>query len=162
MRRDAKSPLKTKVLPDDPDGMPCDTAETLYVTIGVALRHSVAQPEGVAVDEQAVPLVAGRLLKLGAAGRLLIAGELEGVLPLEDAAALEQARPTAPDGKLRLDTQKVEDRHDAQVRAVIKEGPVAVIILGGAHDLTASLRRLGYRRCEYLRVTTKRYKEMAE
>jgi hypothetical protein len=103
-----------------------------------------------------------RLLELGAAGRLLIAGELEGVLPLEDAAALEQAKPTAPDGKLKLDTQKVEDRHDAQVRAVMKEGPVAVIILGGAHDLNASLRRLDYRRCEYLRVTTKRYKEMAE
>jgi hypothetical protein len=54
MRRDANSPLKPKVLPDDPDGLPCDT---LRHNPG-ALCHFVAQPEGVAVDEQAVPLVA--------------------------------------------------------------------------------------------------------
>jgi hypothetical protein len=65
MRRDANSPLKPKVLPDDQDEMPCDTAPHNRG----ALRHFVAQPEGVrhrlgvplqftqfvAADEQAVP-----------------------------------------------------------------------------------------------------------
>lgn len=84
------------------------------------------------------------------------------MLPLEDAAALEQAKPITPSGKMKHDPQKIEARHDAQVRAVMKEGPVAVIVLGGSHDLTGSIQRLGGGNCEYLRVTTKRFKEIAE
>jgi len=103
-----------------------------------------------------------RLLEMGAPGRLLIAGELEDVLPLEDAAALEQAKPITPNGKMKHDPQKIEARHDAQVRAVMKAGPVAVIVLGGSHDLTGSIQRLGGGNCEYLRVTTKGFKEIAE
>jgi len=102
-----------------------------------------------------------RLLEMGAAGRLLISGELEDVLPLEDADALEKAKPISPSGGVKLDPVKVEARHDAQVKAALREGPVAVIVLGGAHDLTASVGRLGGR-CEYLRVTTRRFREMAE
>jgi hypothetical protein len=95
-----------------------------------------------------------------AAGRLLIAGEIEDVLPLEDADALEQAKPVTPGGKMKSDPQKIEARHDAQVRPIMKEGQVAVIILGGAHDLSESNRRRGGG--EYLRVTTKRLKEIVE
>jgi hypothetical protein len=102
-----------------------------------------------------------RLLEMGAAGRLLTSGELEDVLPLEDADALEKAKPISPSGSVRNDPVKIEARHDAQVRAVMKDGPVAVIVLGGAHDLTGSIKRLGVN-CEYLRVTTKRFKEFAE
>jgi len=102
-----------------------------------------------------------RLLEMGAAGRLLISGELGDVLPLEDADALEKAKPISPSG-VKFDPLKIEARHDAQVKAVIKEGPVAVIVLGGSHDLSASVRRLGGGNCEYLRVTRKRFKEMAE
>lgn len=101
-----------------------------------------------------------RLLEMGAAGRLLIAGELENVLPLEDADALEKAKPISPNG-VKFDPLNIAARHDAQVKAVMKEGPVAVIVLGGSHDLSASFRRLGDN-CEYLRVTTKRFKELAE
>jgi hypothetical protein len=103
-----------------------------------------------------------RLLEMGASGRLLIAGELDDVLPLEDAAALEQAIPLTPSGKMKHDPQKIEARHDAQVRAVMKEGPVAVIVLGGSHDLTGSIIRLSGGKCEYLRVTTKRFREIGE
>jgi hypothetical protein len=118
-----------------------------------------------AIEGELLALLDGhmqRLLEMGASGRLLIAGELEDVLPLEDAASLEQAKPITPSGKMELDPKKVEARHDAQVRAAMKEGLVAVIFLGGAHDLTASLQRLGYDKCEYLRVTTKRFKEIGE
>jgi hypothetical protein len=103
-----------------------------------------------------------RLLEMGATGRLLIAGELEDVLPLEDADALEQASPITPSGGMKLDPVKVEARHDAQVKLVMKERPVAVIVLGGAHDLTGSIQRLAGGNCEYLRVTTKRYREAGE
>jgi hypothetical protein len=102
-----------------------------------------------------------RLLEMGAAGRLLISGELEDVLPLEDAVALERAKPISPSGGVNLDPVKLEARHDAHVKATMKEGPVAVIVLGGSHDLTASIQRFNGS-CEYLRVTTKRFKEIAE
>jgi hypothetical protein len=35
-----------------------------------------------------------------------------------------------------------------------------MIILGGSHDLSDNVRRLG--RCEYIRVTTRRFKEFSE
>lgn len=103
-----------------------------------------------------------RLLEMGAAGRLLISGEIEDVLPLEDADALEKANPVTPSGVVKFDPKKLEARHDAQVKAIMKEGPVAVIVLGGANDLTRSIQRLGGGNCEYLRVTTKRFREIAE
>lgn len=101
-----------------------------------------------------------RLLEMGASGRLLIAGELEDVLPLEEAATLEHAKPITPAGKVTLDSQKIEARHDAQVRAAMKGGQVAFIVLGGAHDLTDAIRRCKDR-CEYLRITTKRFQDIA-
>lgn len=103
-----------------------------------------------------------RLLEMGAAGRLLISGELKDVLPLEDADALEKAKPISPSGGVKLDPVKIEARHDAQVKAVMKEGPVAVIVLGGSHDLSSSVQRLGGGNCEYLRVTPKRFREIGE
>ncbi len=103
-----------------------------------------------------------RLLEMGSAGRLLISGELGDVLPLEDAEALERAKPVTPSGGVKLDPQKIEVRHEAQVKLALKNGPVAVIVLGGAHDLTASVRRFGGEKCEYLRLTTKRFREIGE
>jgi hypothetical protein len=63
-----------------------------------------------------------RLLEMGAAGRLLISGELEDVLPLEHANALEKAKPISPNGDVKLDPQKIELRHEAQVQAAMKQG----------------------------------------
>ena len=93
---------------------------------------------------------------------MLISGELEDVLPLEDADALEKAKPISPSGVVKFDPQKLEIRHDAQVKAIMKQGSVAVIVLGGANDLTKSFQRLGGGNCEYLRVTPRRFREIAE
>ena len=43
-----------------------------------------------------------RLLEMGAAGRLLISGELEDVLPLEDADAMQKAKPISPSGGVEV------------------------------------------------------------
>ena len=40
-------------------------------------------------------------------------------------------------------------------------GPFALIVLGGGHDLSESVRRLSGGSCEYLPVTTARYREVA-
>jgi hypothetical protein len=102
------------------------------------------------------------LLELGAPGRLLIAGEIEAVLPLDDADLLEQARPIAPGGKTKFDPAKLKARRDGQVKAVLANGVFGLIVLGGSHVLSDSVRRLGKGRCEYLRVTTRQFKKLSE
>lgn len=101
------------------------------------------------------------LLELGTAGRLLVSGEVEEILPLDDDELLERAKPVRPDGRVELDQKAVEARQDVQVKLALESGPFALIILGGAHDLSASMKRLSGATCEYLRVTTKRYQEFA-
>jgi hypothetical protein len=47
------------------------------------------------------------------------------------------------------------------VRAALKRGPCSVLLLGGGHDLSATVRRLGRGDTEYLRVITRRYAQFA-
>jgi hypothetical protein len=53
-------------------------------------------------------------------------------------------------------------RQDTQVNGVLEKGAFGLIVLGGAHDLSDNVRRLGQGRCEYIRVTTRRFKEFSE
>lgn len=46
-----------------------------------------------------------------------------------------------------------------QVELALENGPFTLLILGGAHDLSASVKRLPGADCEYLRVTMARYQE---
>jgi len=103
-----------------------------------------------------------RLFEIGAPGRLLITGEIEEVLPLEDADTLDKAKPVTRNGSIKLDPATIEARHDAQVKAVMDKGGFGMIVLGGTHDLSDSVRRLGQGRCEYIRITTRRFKEFNE
>jgi hypothetical protein len=91
--------------------------------------------------------------------RLLVPGELEDLLPLDDAAAPVAAKPSGPGGRPTFDAAKEDARHDAVVKNTAGE-PVALIILGAAHELSGSVRRAGG--CEYVRVTTRRVREFAE
>lgn len=123
-----------------------------------------SQEEAKGIERQLVALLDAhheRMLEMGAAGRLLISGELEEVLPLEGDGALEKAKPITPDGSVRIEENKLEARHDAQLRELKKAGAVRVVVLGGAHDLTGSIRRVG-NGWEYLRVTTKGFREAGE
>jgi hypothetical protein len=92
------------------------------------------------------------LQEIGAAGRLLLRGQLERVLPLEDAKLLQEAKPVK-DGKIVMDTEKIRRRREAQVKNVFARGPVGVIVLGGSHDLTEQLPK----DAEYIRVFMKSY-----
>jgi hypothetical protein len=83
-----------------------------------------------------------RLLEIGAPGRLLIAGEIDDVLPLDDAELLDEAKPITPEVKVRLDPEKLKARPDAQVKSGLEKGALGLIVLGGAHDLSDSVRRL--------------------
>ncbi|MFH1920709.1 MAG: hypothetical protein ABIP48_12570 [Planctomycetota bacterium] len=95
------------------------------------------------------------LLRVGAAGQLFMAGEIEAVVPVDDEELLARANPVAEDGTVKLDREVIEARQDAQVRAMIEAGPFALVILGGAHDLADNVRKLVGRDGEYARVTTR-------
>jgi hypothetical protein len=100
-----------------------------------------------------------RLLEVGAAGQLEIDSQVQlQVLPLDYAELLEQAKPV---GKVEVDPAKLEARHDGQVKGELPRGPCSFIILGGEHDLSESVRRLGNGTVEYVRATTRRYKAVA-
>lgn len=98
------------------------------------------------------------LLRLGAPGRLLMSGELDAVLPVEDAALLKAANPVQNDGTVRLDEDVIRLRENAIVGHLLEGGPVSVVVLGGAHDLSNNLPES----CEYIRVQTKQYAQTAE
>ncbi|HYH66500.1 MAG TPA: hypothetical protein VD866_17535 [Urbifossiella sp.] len=97
-------------------------------------------------------------LPYGAAGRFAGRQQLK-VLPLDDAALLETANPVRPDGTVKADPKVVAARNDAQVRRALAGNPVTVIVLGGNHDLSAAVRRLGGGTTEYIRVTPLGYDE---
>lgn len=101
------------------------------------------------------------LLRIGAAGRLLVAGELDEVLPLDDAEALEQANPVTADEKIKFDEARVTARRDAMVKRVLDHGPFGLIVLGGSHDLAGNVGRIGGGTCEYIAVTTEKLSEFA-
>jgi hypothetical protein len=100
-----------------------------------------------------------RLLALGAAGRLYMIGKLH-VLPLEDAAIYEKAKPRLVGGKVQVHPRAAKVRADAMVRNVLRgDGELAVLVLGAGHDLTESIEEQDPR-CEYIRVTTGKLAEL--
>ena len=121
-------------------------------------------PDAQLLEQNILGLLQGyhqQMVEIGAAGRLLVSGEIEDVLPLEDEEPLNAANPVTADGQVRFDALKLQARHDAIVKNVLKEGSFGLMILGGDHDLSENVRRLGRGRYEYVRVTTKRYREAA-
>ena len=92
-------------------------------------------------------------------GRLLVSGEIEDILPLENEEPLNAANPVTADGQVRFDALKVQARHDAIVKNLLKGGLFGLMILGGDHDLSENARRLGEGKGEYVRVTMKRFRE---
>jgi hypothetical protein len=75
------------------------------------------------------------------------------VLPLDDAELFDAAGPDLANGKLAFDPLKVAARQDAMVQRALATAHVAVIVLGGSHDLTDSVRGIVGEGCEYIRVT---------
>ena len=80
---------------------------------------------------------------------------------MEDDEPLDAANPVTVDGKVRFDALKVQARQDAIVKNLLKGGSFDLMILGGDYDLSESVRRLGDAKCEYVRVTTGRFRNVA-
>ncbi len=102
------------------------------------------------------------LLRIGAPGRLLMRGELETILPADDLKAWEQSNPLDDDGKLNLDRALNEQRENATVKKLLAAKPCAVVLFGGLHNFSNNVEQLSNGTCEYIRVTTRRYRQFAD
>ena len=102
-----------------------------------------------------------QMLDIGAAGQLLVSKELVEVLPLDDATLLDAAEPVVADGKVSIDPAKDAKRREAMVKLALANDSVAVIVLGGSHDLSDTLRAVIGECCEYIRVTVPAYLEFS-
>jgi hypothetical protein len=92
------------------------------------------------------------LLQLGAPGRLLMAGELDAVLPADDAKLLDAGDPVKGD-KIEFNPQAVEARERATVKLLLTgtESPIdrrwnAVFVRRGQGSPPSSPNRDGRRR----------------
>jgi hypothetical protein len=99
------------------------------------------------------------VLGMGATMRLIAEGLVE-VRALEDAEALRKARPRSGPGPTYIDPDSNAAREEEMAQWLAGVKGLAVVILGGRHDLTAALRRQAPGR-RYLRVATKAYQEAA-
>ncbi len=98
-------------------------------------------------------------LLVGAAGRLLLAGEPIEIHAAEEEEAYAAANPVV-DGAIRLDAQAQAERETRMVERIKAGGhPLAVLICGGAHDLSEPFAKTGI---EYLRVSTRKYAKATE
>ncbi|KAA0134446.1 hypothetical protein V6x_51730 [Gimesia chilikensis] len=81
---------------------------------------------------------------MGAAAHLLISNELNSVLPLENAETFEAANPAGKDGKIRFDKEAEEKREDEMIKNLLKGQGIKVVVLGGGHDLSGSIKRMKF------------------
>jgi len=100
-------------------------------------------------------------LQIGAAGQLLLEGEINEILPVEDTQAYEDANPVMENGGVVLDRRKIKARQDAQVQRLLQADRFTLVILGGAHNLSDSIDRISCGTCEYVKITTRWYREFA-
>lgn len=123
-----------------------------------ALLRNYEQPQGETPVEQFIRWQYRQdMLQPGAPGRLLMTGELSGVLACEDPKLIKAANPVGKGGSVRFDAAVNEWRESAIVEALLKGRSVAVVVLGGAHDLSDNVPS----DCEYVRLQTNRYREIA-
>jgi hypothetical protein len=93
-------------------------------------------------------------LEIGVAGRLLLSGAIDKVLPLDDGQALEAAGPIRQGNGIRFDSAKIEARRKAMIRRLPAQGMV-LVVLGGSHDLGPHVPAT----TGYLRITPNSYPE---
>jgi hypothetical protein len=100
-------------------------------------------------------------IQLGAIGSLIRDGDLDDVIPLESTEMLEAANPITQDGQIRSDSVAGTAREAEMVRRILAGGPVAIVVLGGAHDLSDALKKASPSASYETRETPK-YQQLAK
>lgn len=101
---------------------------------------------GIRKQEQLLEVANGYRLNLGAAHELAAASPCVDILPTENRIAFKAALQAGEWVALNA------TREDAIVTNLLHV-PCAVIVLGGGHDLSSAIKRIGGGRCEYLKVS---------
>ncbi|MCC7421741.1 MAG: hypothetical protein IT428_15780 [Planctomycetaceae bacterium] len=155
---------------------PADGPTIVHILDWIIERTGIdtAGVEGIAPDDIRLFRILSRMawkgdepttvrLNVGAAGRALAEGWIRDVLPIENAVTHADADPFDDDGELRDVAEKSSEIRDAAiVRALLTaEGPVWVVILGGAHDLTGEISQQSGGRCRYVRVAAGKVRGLA-
>ncbi len=118
------------------------------------LKRLKKRSNGTAVDDFVAQLRREDELQLGSPGYLLMNGEIDDVLPGDDADAMDRANPIK-EGKIEFDQKLNEAREAATVQLLLKHDE-SVLIMGGSHDLTDNLPVS----VEYVRVTLREYQRI--
>jgi hypothetical protein len=92
-------------------------------------------------------------LVIGAVGRLEVEGFLE-VKLLDDEAWVINFKKS---GRSNLEAAEVRSRQDAMVKMALSGKPVAFVVSNRAPDLSASVRKVGDGKVDYIRVTTRQF-----
>ena len=130
------------------------------------LRDMLSRAEALANSEQVTKELQDlldeqhqRRLQIGAAGQLLMNGELAEIVPLDDDATHRAANPLR-DGRVVQSEKAIAAREEAMVaRLLASDEPVTVIVLGAGHDLGSLLGRRGV---DYRRVVPGRVEQLLE
>jgi len=102
------------------------------------------------------------VLSLGVPGRLIATGLLKDVRAADTDSTLALTSPIGESGRLRtVPPVAMEQREDHMVQLMRQSGDSCILILGGAHDLTDNVRRLGRGKLGLIVVTTKAYQRHA-
>jgi hypothetical protein len=96
---------------------------------------------------------------MGATMRLIAEGLVE-VRALDHAEALRKAKPRSGPGPTYIDPVANAAREEEMAKRLAEARGLAVVILGGGHDLTQALAKWAPK-ASYLRVTTEAYREAA-
>lgn len=144
-------------------------AEQMALLKALALQHDLERVwiEGLTLENRASFLASlepfrgkdrfpapPELLNAGSAARLHLAGIVKELLPAESARLHRAGQPQG--GVVDADLSRLRDRAIVG-NVVARDGPLAVIVLGGAHDLTNHVKAdaPGW---EYIRVGTAGYR----
>lgn len=148
--RDVKSVFREGLTPD---------IQPVYRTVSRALWKRHQRLNEVEEELYRTPNV----LSLGVPGRLVARGLIKTVHAADTDATLALTDPLQPDGRLRrVSREAIEKREDHMVKQMLKISGSSIIVLGGAHDLSDNVKRLGEDRVGLIVVTTRGYLKHAE
>jgi hypothetical protein len=133
------------------EGLTAESKPAFLKRVGTLKKYKPTKRDG-PLDDFVAQLRREDLLELGAPAAMLVDGELESLESADDADLHRAADPIKGD-KVEVDEAANKAREDGIVKLLLAK-ELAVVILGGEHDLTDNLPAS----VEYIRVTLRGYR----
>jgi hypothetical protein len=101
------------------------------------------------------------LLELGAAGQIVVSGELEAIVPADNSKTIDSTNLIQADDKIVFNWTPKETRAIAIAKNLLHGRGVVVTLLGGNHDLSEKLEQQSTG-VKYTRIAVPQYVEIME